>query len=62
MGKKHVAANKKRWAKVSKEERSERMRAVVNARHSKSTKKEKKEIGIRLAESRSKKAEAESPA
>ena len=60
MSNKHVLANKKRWAKVSKKERSKRMRDIVNTRYSKITKKQRKEIGIRLAVGRMKK-KAESP-
>jgi len=55
MSKKHVEANKRRWAKIPKEERSRRMREVVLARHSKLTKKQRKEIGIKLTQSRLKK-------
>lgn len=60
MSEKHIQANKKRWAKIPKEERSRTMRKVVNARHSKLTKKERKEAGRRLTQSRLKKR-AKSP-
>lgn len=60
MSKKHIEANKKRWAKIPKEERSRRMTALVKKRHSKLTKKQRKDIGINLTQIRLKK-QAESP-
>lgn len=44
--------NRKRWAKVSPEERSKIMSKTVSARHAKLSKKARKAIGIGLVKAR----------
>lgn len=52
MSEKHVIAAKKRWAGVSKKERSKRMSALVSGRHDNSTPAQKKKIGKLLTKAR----------
>lgn len=49
---KYSIANKKRWAKMSKLEKSTRMRKLALLRHAKMSKQSKKELGKQLALSR----------
>lgn len=52
MSKKHVLANKKKWAKVSPEERSKRMSKVAEERYKGITPKQRKKIGKFLTNAR----------